>query len=211
MSKFKAIVDFSGYTGPDLAPVVQVIHDKLLAAGATFPNLPTSPATLATLLGTFEMALAKKASGAQDDIIAFNIARHNLEVALAALGNHVNQVAKGDLALVNTSGFPYYDTARTADTAPPAAPTKVVLRHGDLSGSLVARYTPSRTHSVNEIQTTVGDPNNDALWQHAGMFSGGKATLGSLTPGTIVWVRIRTVGLAGVMGAWSDPAQIRVL
>ena len=28
--------------------------------------------------------------------------------------------------------------------------------------------------------------------------------------GTLVWVRVRTVGLKGVMGAWSDPGQIRV-
>jgi hypothetical protein len=27
----------------------------------------------------------------------------------------------------------------------------------------------------------------------------------------VVWVRVRTVGLRGVMGAWSDPAQLRVL
>lgn len=31
------------------------------------------------------------------------------------------------------------------------------------------------------------------------------------TPGSILWVRVRTVGLGGVMGGWSDPAQIRVL
>jgi hypothetical protein len=26
-----------------------------------------------------------------------------------------------------------------------------------------------------------------------------------------VWIRVRTCGLQGVMGAWSDPAQIRVV
>ena len=35
--------------------------------------------------------------------------------------------------------------------------------------------------------------------------------LTGLTPGLLLWVRVRTVGLKGVMGAWSDPAQIRVL
>jgi hypothetical protein len=28
-------------------------------------------------------------------------------------------------------------------------------------------------------------------------------------PGGLLSVRVRTVGLKGVMGAWSDPAQIR--
>ena len=51
----------------------------------------------------------------------------------------------------------------------------------------------------------------EANWQHGGMFGGGKATLGSLTPGALVWIRLRTCGLKGLMGTWSDPAQIRVV
>jgi hypothetical protein len=31
------------------------------------------------------------------------------------------------------------------------------------------------------------------------------------TPGTIIWVRARTCGLKGVMGAWSDPAKLMVV
>jgi hypothetical protein len=42
-------------------------------------------------------------------------------------------------------------------------------------------------------------------------FGGGKATIGSLTPGAWVWFHVRTCGLKGVMGTWSDPAQIRVV
>ena len=63
---------------------------------------------------------------------------------------------------------------------------------------------------MNEVQTTTGDPNAAAGWQHAGMFSGGKATVSGISPGITVWVRIRTAGLKGVMGAWSDPAKIMV-
>jgi hypothetical protein len=47
--------------------------------------------------------------------------------------------------------------------------------------------------------------------KQAGMFSGGKALLGGITPGTVVWVRIRTAGIKGVMGAWSDPARLMVV
>jgi hypothetical protein len=35
--------------------------------------------------------------------------------------------------------------------------------------------------------------------------------MSGFTPGVVVWVRVRTVDLRGVMGAWSDPAQLRVL
>ena len=32
-----------------------------------------------------------------------------------------------------------------------------------------------------------------------------------VTPGALVWIRVRTCGLKGVMGAWRDPAQVRVV
>lgn len=144
-------------------------------------------------------------------MIAFNVARHDLEVALGDLGNYVNTVANGSATIVEKSGFPSYDTARPADLTPPAAPADVRLRHGDLSGEVVARYRPERERRMNEVQKCIGDPAVEANWQHAGMFGGGKATIGSLTPGALVWFRIRTCGLKGVMGAWSDPAQIRVV
>ena len=86
-----------------------------------------------------------------------------------------------------------------------------MLRHGDLSGTIVARYHPGRPKSINQVQINSADPNVEAGWVDAGMFSGGKANIGSLTPGWTLWVRVRTVGLKGVMGAWSDPAKIFVI
>ena len=207
----KAIIDFSGYTGPDLLPAGKTIHDKMTANAATFTTPPVTMAALQTLIDTGEDKLSKKSSHAIADTIAFNIARNDLEVALGDLGNYVNIEAKGDPAIVEKSGFPSFDTTRVVDTAPPAAPQDVRLRQGDPSGEIVARYKPGRQRSINEVQITVGDPNSAAGWTHAGMSSGGKATLNGNAPGSTVWVRIRTAGLKGVMGAWSDPAKIMVV
>lgn len=44
-----------------------------------------------------------------------------------------------------------------------------------------------------------------------GLFQRDRADPTGLTPGVVLWVRVRTIGLRGVMGAWGDPAQIRVL
>ena len=73
------------------------------------------------------------------------------------------------------------------------------------------RYHPGRPSSINEVQVNSADPNVEAGWVDAGMFSGGKANIGSLMPGWTLWVRVRTVGLKAVMGAWSDPAKIFVI
>ena len=215
MSNIKAIVDFTGYAAADLAPVAQTIQYDMTAAGSTFGSPPISTSALQVLIDAFNNKLAAKASRATADTIAFNIARHDLEEALSDLGTYVNLIAKGDATLVEMSGIPSYDTARTVDpappAAPPAAPSDVRLRQGDLSGSAVVRYRPARERSVNEVQCCTADPNAAGNWSHAGMFSGGKATISGITPGTNLWVRVRSAGIKGVMGAWSDPAKIMVV
>ena len=109
------------------------------------------------------------------------------------------------------SGFPSYQTGHVVDLSQPGAPTDLRLRHADGPGGILARYRPGRQPSTNEVQINLGDPNNEAGWVTKGLFQGGKAELTGFTPGIVVWVRVRTVGLKGVMGLWSDPAQIRVL
>lgn len=211
MQTIKAIIDFSGYTATELSPIAQVIHDKMTENAADFASPPVTMVALQTLVTTYDEKLVDRASRASVDILAFNEARDALEEALGVLGNYVNSVAKGDAMLVEKSGFPSYDTVRTPDTAPPEAPTDLRLRHGDVSGVITIRYKTDRQPSTNEVQVNLGDPNNAADWAMKGIFRGGRADLTGLTPGTVVWVRVRTVGLKGVMGAWSDPAQIRVL
>ena len=206
----KAIIDFSGYTGPELLPVSRAIHDAMVLAAATFSAPPTPMPAFKTLTDDFEEKLTAKTSGAFADTIAFNIARDALEEALRGLGNYVNTVAKGDPGIVAASGFPTYETTRPVNYAPPAAPQNVVLRQGDVSGSALFRYRPERQPSMNEVQTCTSDPNIETNWKTAGLFSGGKANLNGFAPGTTVWVRVRTAGIKGVMGAWSDPAKIMV-
>ncbi len=207
----KAIIDFSGYTAPELGPVAQNIHDKVLLNVATFATPSVTMTALQTLITTYDSKLVARASGAKADTLAFNEARGELEESLGVLGNYVNGVAKGNAVIVEQSGYPSYETDKAPDTTPPAAPIDLKLRQGDLSGVIVARYKPQRQRSTNEVQINTGDPNTEADWHTKGLFQSGRAEMSGFTPGTVVWVRVRTVGLKGVMGAWSDPAQIRVL
>ena len=211
MNNTKAIIDFSGYTAAELGPVAQSIHDNMTAHAATFATPPVTMPALQTLITTYDAKLVARASRASVDGLAFNEARAALEQGLGGLGSYVNIVAKGDPMTVDHSGFPSYSTAHAPDTNPPAAPAELRLRQGDLPGTILARYKPERQPSTNEMQCTSGDPNVDANWQTKGLYQGGRAEMDGFTPGVIVWFRVRTVGLRGVMGAWSDPAQIRVL
>ncbi|MEO5719177.1 MAG: hypothetical protein ABIR29_11470 [Chthoniobacterales bacterium] len=207
----KATIDFSGYPGPNLLPAAQAIHDDMSDNAVTFPAPPTTMAAFQTDIDDFQDKLSKKSSGAYADTVAFNVARNDLEAVLGDLGLYVNTVANGAAAVVAQSGFPHYETGRSPDYTPPGAPANLVVRQGDVSGSLILRYRPDRHRSINEVQTNTGDPNTEGDWKLAGLFSGGKATLSGFVPGTKVWVRVRTVGLKGVMGAWSDPGQLMVV
>ena len=211
MNPVKAIISFREYTSPDLSPLAQHIHDKMTEHAVTFASPPTTMASLQTLITDYDGKLAARASNSTEDVMLLNQCRELLEQALSGLGSYVNTVAKGDPVIVEMSGFPFYETARTPDTSPPAAPTDLRLKQGELSGSLVARYKPEHAPSTNEVQSTTGDPNLEANWQTKGFFKSGRAELDGYTPGVVVWVRVRTVGLRGVMGPWSDPAQIRLI
>jgi hypothetical protein len=61
---------------------------------------------------------------------------------------------------------------------------------------------------MNEVQQCLADPNVEVNWRRVGMFGGGKAQQGGYVP---VWLRARTCGLKGIMGAGSDPAKIMVV
>ena len=209
----KAIIDFGSYTAPELTPVAQTIHDHMTANAVTFPSPPTTMAALATLITTYGQKLAARASNATVDVLAFQAARATLEGALHDLGIYVNLIAKSDGMIVEKSGFPSYNFGAGAGQAPsaiPTLPTDVKLRSGALSGTILARFKPDRQNTFNLAQTTTGNPTDEAGWKPASQGTGGKITISGLTPATIVWVRIATVGPGGQLGAWSDPAKIVV-
>ncbi len=106
--------------------------------------------------------------------------------------------------------MPSYATGATPDYSAPGAPENVVIRQGDVSGEIVARYRPQRSRSMNEVQTCTGDPTVEANWKTYGIFNDGKATLEGFTPASTVYLRVRTAGLKGVVGDWSDAVKIIV-
>lgn len=207
----KASVDFTDYPAAKLAPLAQVIHDRMTENAADFADSPVAMGALQTGIDTYKAALVARASRATADVLALAAARKALEEALGRLGNYVNSVARGDAALVEKSGFPSYTRGGPPDLSPPGAPLDLRLRHGTVSGSIAARYRPQRRASTNEVQVTEGDPNDESAWRTHSFHRSGRAELAGLPPGALIWVRVRTIGLRGVMGAWSDPAQIRVV
>ena len=211
MNNRKAIVDFTGFSDGDLGSLAQTVHDRFDANPTVFTTPPIPLATFQTQITDYQTKLQAKTSGAIADINAFDDARVELENSLKRFANTVNSTALGNGTIVDLSGIPSYDTSHPADLTPPAAPENLRLTHGELSGVIIVRYKAEHSPSSNEIQINLGDPNNEATWVQKLLVRGGKGELTGFAPGIVVWVRVRTMGLKGVMGVWSDPAQIRTL
>ncbi len=211
MSKIKVIIDFTDYTTNELLALARTIHERFAQHADIFPDSMVPVEALGVLVEDYAQKIMDRQTGASADVLALKQARTALEWALRGLGTYVNTVARGQALIVEKSGFPSFATARTRDFSPPAAPTNLRLRHLTLPGSVLARYVPPRRRGANEVQVTTGDPNDESAWQTHGFYPGGIAELTGQTPGVVIWVRVRAVGLRGVMGSWSDPAQIRVL
>jgi hypothetical protein len=211
MSLTKAVIDYNEYRDSELGSLANIGHDTMTANAATFVNPPVTFATFLTQITAYSAAYEAKASRASADILAFNTARDTLEETLNAMGNFVNSLAKGDATIVSLSGLPNFVVDNTPNESPPEAPETIAIKHGVLPGTVLYRFKADRRPSGNEVQKCLGDPNKEADWQAAGLFRGGRVALSGLPPGQIVWFRARTMGLKGVMGAWSDPVQIRIL
>lgn len=207
----KAVISFRSYREGDLPTVAQRIHDQLAKNAATFPALPVSLGELQTLVSDYNHALEAKLDGSKAARVHFLVAQSALREALARLGMHVNSVAKGDAVIVEKSGFPSFQAGRRPPMGIPSAPKKLTLKHGTLSTTVQARYLADRRPSSNEVQVNKDDPTSETDWKHHGIYLGSKALLTGLTPGTQIWVRVRTAGKKGKMGAWSDPAMIWVV
>jgi hypothetical protein len=78
-------------------------------------------------------------------------------------------------------------------------------------GTVEERFKPFRPEDSQEVQVHLGNPMEADGWVTRLTVRGGGASLDSLTPGALVWVRVRSVNASGQPGAWSDPAEIRVL
>lgn len=207
----KAVIDFTDLKAGALAVTAKEVRRGLSENMVFFSKMPVTLEALDTRITEYNQKLVARASRARADVMAFRLARKALERDLRALGTYVNIVAAGDASVVEMSGFPYYETRRPPSTRPPGAPQNLRLRHGILSGTIQALFKTERRGCANEVQITEGNPDEESGWHTRAFCKSGRLLLKGFTPGMVYWVRVRSLGNKGMMGPWSDPAQIRAL
>jgi hypothetical protein len=205
---FKARVNFAGELEGNLSGISNNIHTKMVANVATFTNPPEPMPAFDGIIGAWDLALEQAQNGGSDRITAKSNARDALEAALRKLGGYVNTVADGDLATIELSGFPSYDTNHPQAGPVDFVPQNVRAERTQVSGQVIVKWKGDGSRAVYEVQINPSDPNVAANWSYKGSFTGGKAELSGFTPGATVWFRVRKIGTKGETGGWSDPASI---
>jgi hypothetical protein len=114
--KQQAIIDFSTYTEAALPVTTDVIAAELTLNAATFPGLPVTGAALQLQNNTYRTILGKPDyAGKAADLGA---ARLVLETSLRSDGVLVNTIAKGDLVILQKSGYPLSKTPQPIGPLP---------------------------------------------------------------------------------------------
>jgi hypothetical protein len=216
MNSSKAKIDFTKEADGNLSPIARNVHTLMVASAATFASPPIlMPAFLITI-NDYDAKLAAAQNRGLTEVTAKNDARLAVEGALRVLGNYVNSVAQGDLAIIELSGFPSYATRAVhgkdlgLQSNVSFIPQDLTMSQGNGSGVARLDWVSDGTRTGCELQMNTGDPNSEAGWGYKGSFTGGKCVVSGFTPGATLWARVRKIGLHGETGAWSDPATMMV-
>ena len=133
MMKVLISFDSGSYTDSGLlVKAADVISGMTNNSG--FPNPSPTPETIETSRAAFLDALAASNSGSHQAVAYKNDKRKELEELLHDLGVYVNQTAKGDEALLLSSGFDLQKKAGPAGPLP--APENIRVQVGESAGSV---------------------------------------------------------------------------
>lgn len=184
--------------------------ETIVNAMTNNPSYPTPSPTLAsvtTAINDFSVAIDNAADGGKTLTLLKNQKRAALGAVLRNLASYVHVTCNGDIATLNSSGFPIQKPSRTPVGVLPA-PETPVLSLGARTRELNASTTPipngytynwrvalasAPTQYLQRVQTTAA----------SNVFTG-------LTPGQIYAVDVNVVGSAGPSD-WSDAAQLMVV
>lgn len=181
-----------------------------------FPGpLPPPAPSVEQITAAFDTYCAAHQASLTGDLLRIaerNAAREVLEGMLAKLGAYLEFAAHGDDLALQSTGFELHrEPVRIDRSVPPAAPERLRVQRGAMSGQLDVRFGRVPGAGSYEVQVAVGDPNVEANWRT--VLTSTTCTgvlLRDLPPLQTCWVRVR--GLVGQsLGPWSAPASVMVL
>ncbi len=175
---------------------------------STVPTLAQLQSELAAYQGLLSATNARDESRIRDR----ENARRQLSNDLATVGFYLQSVAKGDGAVLGTTGFPLKKIPQRVinpELLPP--PQRFELTRGPLSGSLVINASRVPKAGSYDVQIATADPTVESNWTLAGSFKTcRRIELDGLTSSKPYSVRMRALGSAGP-GPWTPASSLMVV
>jgi len=182
-------LNFSAYSDANFQVKAKHIETNL-TGNAFFPTLTPPLTDLKAAIEDYSSALQAAGNGDRNDVALKVAARRSLELLLVTLGNCIMMVAKGDVAMLQSSG---YTLTKIPEPRTLGALGNVTLSKGVNSGELTAKVKALYGAGKYVHQLSASLPGDDTVWQD---FPGNpsKFVFTGLVPGKQYWVRVIALG-----------------
>lgn len=139
-----------------------------------------------------------------------NQVKNETKQVLRNIANYVQLVGKGNLQVLQSSGFDFQKERRVIQQSLLPSP-EVLLRHGERRGSIMAKAKALPGAGSYEVQVTDKDPNDEADWAaYCVSKTCSRIIINDRLSGQNYWVRMRGIFGSGA-GEWSTPVTIMSL
>ncbi|MEI6055045.1 MAG: hypothetical protein WCR55_03215 [Lentisphaerota bacterium] len=180
MKHQRALINYSRVKDNDLQELVQGIISQL-TKNTNYPNPDPALSVLQASLKAFNDALVKCQHGTKEDTAVKNEKRIALEANLTTLGNYVNSVAKGNTAMLDSSGLPLSKLPQPVGFIP--APENFKVTDGENPGEIYFEMKKNKQSTGNIIAYALSPaPENIEDW-HQKTFTAATGWIGGLESG----------------------------
>jgi len=200
------IINFSSLNDSEFLTKARFINTSLGKHPALSGEYPSYVPSLKVLDQSIqEMQAACDAAAHRDSqkIKLKNEARKKVDGNLKKIGQHLELFAADDVSLLQNSGYDLRRSAIKVKGANALASPHLAVRHGDLSGTMIAKGNRVPTAGSYELQFTDGDPTVEESWRQQGIYVAiSRIEVTGVQPGKNYSFRMRGISSHGP-GVWS--------
>jgi hypothetical protein len=205
MSRKKKVVrDYSEYSAPALHAFGSNVVEDMTASALTFPTPDVPLAVLQAALDDFQVKIVAAIGGGPVKTAEMYEARTNVEGLLHLNGLYVDRIAKGEVAIMLSSG---YHISKDPVYGPrPDFWAEMGPRQGEvLLGCKALRQAGAYIWMMNPAE----DPADDTNWKNVGYSTQAKGSITDLDSGTRIWFRHCAITRYGLTPP-SEPVRVLV-
>lgn len=199
--------NFQRLDDQDFLVLAQTIHSAM-SENPYFKTPNPSLESLGTITDDFaEKLTASNRRGSPYDTAIKDEARVVLAELIHELSFYVNQVAKGKLSVLLSSGITLSSTYTKAVS--PAKVKGLQIKDGRQSGQMVLSFEPQNNIRLYKYRFTKNKTSTgDLLWdeQEFNTTSSSNNLIAEVTPASTYYISVQAINSAGI-GDWSDPVS----